>query len=543
MLLGYLSLSILTVLISVFALSSLERINSINNSVIKTDVPLIEATDKMVDNLLAQELYGRRYVLLKSPDMLELFWRRSEEFNHQVEQVSSLKGIENVPVSLMVSLHKEYNSLFIKGVDYMGTPSSLSAKKYDAQIMKKQEELINLIKDVSARARSEQKKKTLMTAGIGTMAFRVSAVLSALGILIGLSAAILITKNISGSIRKLKYATKQISEGTFDYTPDIENQDELGELSDSFGLMAQRLKRLEEMNLDASPLTRLPGGVAIENVVKKRIESNALIAFCLVDLDNFKVFNDRYGYARGSEVIKATARIIENTVEEHGISDDFIGHIGGDDFIVVSSPDRYKKICNAIIDAFDKMIPDFYDPEDRKKGYIEGKTRQGQEMTFPIMTVSIGVVTNQNRKLINTIQVGELAAELKDYAKSIPGSLYVVDKRRKDSQQEISDENVIRFPKNQAGKRIKMFGTHSIARLVLLVFIVLLSQCTPAPLHKDAELKDMKFSAGLKPKDFPREIARLEKIAKTHPDVSVQARAHLQLALLHADHKNRSPII
>ncbi|MEK7197034.1 MAG: hypothetical protein AAB151_05150, partial [Nitrospirota bacterium] len=82
-----------------------------------------------------------------------------------------------------------------------------------------------------------------------------------------------------------------------------------------------------------------------------------------------------------------------------------------------------------------------------------------------------------------------------------------------------------------------MFGTHSIARLVLLVFIVLLSQCTPAPLHKDAELKDMKFSAGLKPKDFPREIARLEKIAKTHPDVSVQARAHLQLALLHADHK------
>ncbi|MEK6581357.1 MAG: diguanylate cyclase, partial [Nitrospirota bacterium] len=171
-------------------------------------------------------------------------------------------------------------------------------------------------------------------------------------------------------------------------------------------------------------------------------------------LDNFKVFNDRYGYARGSEVIKANASIIENTVEEHGISDDFIGHIGGDDFIVVSSPDRYKKICNAIIDAFDKMIPDFYDPEDRKKGYIEGKTRQGQEMTFPIMTVSIAVVTNQHRKLINTIQVGELAAELKDYAKSIPGSLYVVDKRRKDPQQEMSDENVIRFPKKSGGASV-----------------------------------------------------------------------------------------
>ncbi len=83
----------------------------------------------------------------------------------------------------------------------------------------------------------------------------------------------------------------------------------------AFLAMGKRLRKLEEMYLDASPLTRLPGGIAIENVLKKRIDSSQPIAFCVLDLDNFKAFNDRYGYANGSEVIKETAKIIENVVK------------------------------------------------------------------------------------------------------------------------------------------------------------------------------------------------------------------------------------
>jgi hypothetical protein len=105
-----------------------------------------------------------------------------------------------------------------------------------------------------------------------------------------------------------------------------------------------------------------------------------------------------------------------------------MGHIGGDDFVVISTPDRYERICCAVIDAFDSTVPDFYSPEDRELGFIMGKTRQGTEMAFPLMAISIGVVTNRERELKDTLQVGEIAAELKECAKSRHGSNVVVDK-------------------------------------------------------------------------------------------------------------------
>jgi GGDEF domain-containing protein len=228
----------------------------------------------------------------------------------------------------------------------------------------------------------------------------------------------------------LQMATREISEGKFNPLSPVKRHDELGDLSQAFGEMAQRLKRLEEINLDASPLTRLPGGVAVGNILKKKMEENALLAFCLLDLSNFKAYNDRYGYARGNEVIQATARLIARVVGEVGAPEDFIGHIGGDDFVVITTPDRYEAVCRGIIDGFDLLTPDFYAEEDRRRGYLEGKNRQGEEVAFRLMTVAIAVVTNRNRLLTNYIQVGEIAAELKNYAKTFSRSIYVVDQRR-----------------------------------------------------------------------------------------------------------------
>jgi len=150
------------------------------------------------------------------------------------------------------------------------------------------------------------------------------------------------------------------------------------------------------------------------------------------DLDNFKAFNDRYGYANGSEVIKETAKIIEGVVKAKGTPDDFIGHVGGDDYVVITTPEKMRDLSNEIIRQFDLRIPGFYDPAERKQGYILGKTRQGVEMQFPIMTISIAIVTNERRKLTNALEASEIAAELKDYAKTIPKSVFVVDKRRND---------------------------------------------------------------------------------------------------------------
>ncbi|MEW6417957.1 MAG: diguanylate cyclase [Nitrospirota bacterium] len=432
---GYLSLVVLIIIISVFALSSLERLNKINEGIIQGDIPVIEATDEMIDNLLAQEFYARRYIILKSPDMLALFWERSKEFDRMAEKICELPVKHNMPIDRLTSLHKEYNNIFVKGFEYLKNPSSAIAQKYNAQIKKKQEELFGLIKEVSSQTRHAQNEKMLMTARIGTVAFRGGVVLCGAGIILSIIATMLITRNISGSIYQLKHATEEISEGRFEYKSNIRNRDELGELSLAFSEMAKRLKRLEGIYLDTSPLTRLPGGVVIEDVLKRRLNAGTPMAFCLLDMDNFKAFNDFYGYARGSEVIKTTAGIIKAVVSEFEKEDDFIGHIGGDDFVIITSPDRYREICGAIIERFDKMIVDFYDPESRDRGYITIKNRQGQEMKFPIMTISIAVVTNQHRELKNPVQVGEIAAELKEYAKSIPGSIYLIDQRRKDAQQ------------------------------------------------------------------------------------------------------------
>jgi len=122
---------------------------------------------------------------------------------------------------------------------------------------------------------------------------------------------------------------------------------------------------------------------------------HTILVFCMLDLDNFKSYNDRYGYAKGNEVIKATAVIIETAVAEHGGKDDFAGHIGGDDFAVITTAEKYEQICNTIITGFDENIVFFYNTIDRTRGSIVSKNRRGEEMLFPLMTISIGVVTNE----------------------------------------------------------------------------------------------------------------------------------------------------
>jgi diguanylate cyclase (GGDEF)-like protein len=265
---------------------------------------------------------------------------------------------------------------------------------------------------------------------IGNKAVGTTAMLCLVIILLGALAGIVTTRQIVSSIHKLRVATMQISEGNFHYDPGIQSQDEIGDLARAFVAMGKRLKKLEEMYLDASPLTRLPGGVAVENVMNKRLETGKQTAFCVLDMDNFKVFNDYYGYVRGNEVIKDVAKILDTAVKTRGAGDDFVGHIDGDDFVIITNPAHMKDVCSEVVRLFDERIRQHYDQKDLASGFIFGKSRQGQEMQFPIMTLSIAVVTNEKRTFANTLEASTVAAELKDYAKTIPTSVFVVDQRR-----------------------------------------------------------------------------------------------------------------
>jgi len=431
MLLGYMTLVGLTVAVVVYALVSLQRINILNTSIVKVDVVVQEAADKMLDAVLGQDMYEKRYLILKSDDMRSLYFKRGDEFRTWLTSLKSLPRDSGLPVATIISLHEQYTGLFHREVQLIREKKVGQAYALSNGALKNTlDRLIDTLKKMSLASNAAEDNKMKQISRIGRTAFFTTAMLCVFGIIAGAVAGLVVTHHISSSINKLKVGTEHVAEGNFDFDPKIETQDEIGSLSKAFIAMGKRLRKLEEMYLDASPLTRLPGGIAIENVLKKRIDAGHPLAFCVLDLDNFKAFNDRYGYANGSEVIKETAHIIENVVKLKGSTEDFIGHVGGDDFVVITTPDYMRSISEEIIHEFDRRIPDFYDAEDRARGHILGKTRQGVEMQFPIMSISIAIVTNERRKLTNPLEASEIAAELKDYAKTIPKSVFVVDKRR-----------------------------------------------------------------------------------------------------------------
>lgn len=189
------------------------------------------------------------------------------------------------------------------------------------------------------------------------------------------------------------------------------------------------LERTEE-EYSASPTTRLPGNISIEKAIMRRIAKKLSFAACYCDLDNFKAYNDTYGFSKGDIIIRLTAQIIMEAMKKLGNNDDFLGHIGGDDFILITTPDKVDQISKKIIDTFDRIIPFYYAKEARKIGYIESLDRQGRQNRFPIMTISIVVVSNVNREIRHIGEVSDISAELKKYAKMQTGSKVVKDRRR-----------------------------------------------------------------------------------------------------------------
>ncbi len=183
-------------------------------------------------------------------------------------------------------------------------------------------------------------------------------------------------------------------------------------------------------DLEANPLTRLPGNVSILNELSQRLAGGKVFAVLYVDLDKFKAYNDTYGFEHGDQVIKETARILIRSAQEKGNTDDFIGHIGGDDYVIVTDMTKAELIAARVVELFDQASPGFYNENDRKLGYIIAKDRQGVEKKIGLLSISIGIVTNQNRKIEHVAQIGEIGAELKKYAKSQEKSNYVLDQRK-----------------------------------------------------------------------------------------------------------------
>jgi GGDEF domain-containing protein len=185
-----------------------------------------------------------------------------------------------------------------------------------------------------------------------------------------------------------------------------------------------------ERDVSVHPSTRLPGTTEIEREIRRRLESNQEFAVCYADLDHFKEFNDRYSYYDGDRVIYILSRVLHDVVKGLMGSRGFVGHIGGDDFIFIIPASDISPVCSEILEVFDSLIPLQYNDQDRRAGYFFGKDRRGQLHRVPLMTLSIGIVTNRHRRFAHPAQVSELATEMKSYAKTLPGSVFVVDRRQ-----------------------------------------------------------------------------------------------------------------
>jgi len=189
------------------------------------------------------------------------------------------------------------------------------------------------------------------------------------------------------------------------------------------------LIRRSSANLDASPLTRLPGNVSINKELMDQIQNKENFAVLYVDIDNFKAVNDYYGFEKGDNVIKETARILIDSIQKKGTTKDFVGHIGGDDFVIITALEKAEDIAKKIIMDFDNISPTFFEEKDRLKGYIETKGRDNQIHKFGFPTISLGVITNLKKEFTHTAQVNSLGAEIKSLAKKFSESKYIFDKR------------------------------------------------------------------------------------------------------------------
>jgi len=190
------------------------------------------------------------------------------------------------------------------------------------------------------------------------------------------------------------------------------------------------IMRRNRQGLDANPLTRLPGNVTIQHKITTALLDGKAMAVLYCDLNHFKAYNDAYGFEAGDRVLKSTAEFLIAAVERVGHEGDFVGHIGGDDFIIVSVPDAMEKLAEDICRGYDALSPGFYKEEDRARGRLLSKDRQGEALEFPLLSIAVGVCHNGLKPLANYAEVSGIGSELKKHAKRIETSHFEIDRRK-----------------------------------------------------------------------------------------------------------------
>lgn len=398
-----------------YSITALTSISRTANEIGSIDLAAAEAVDSLKDALRSQQRAVGKFSIIHDQEYRELYAARMATFRE------SLSVLEKTGLSDLRKLQHDYDSYdHVARKVFAGASFAEKELKSAFNLVEKGIETLRerqslLLKSKLSAARDKE-SKTISRAMM--LAFS--------GVFIAIFVAALLVYSLSTSISKLKKATHRIAAGDFDHDLKIAQGDEIGDLAQDFLVMAARLKELEQISLDASPLTRLPGNIAIERYINRHLKEERPFAMCYLDLDNFKSYNDHYGYIKASEVLKEAGHVIYEAVAGVKKTDTFVGHIGGDDFVVIVDEADADATCQAIIREIDAMIPKYYSDEDRVKGFIDGVDRYGVERRFQLISISIAALVCRPGDYGSAAEIATTAAKLKDQVKSTSGSNYII---------------------------------------------------------------------------------------------------------------------
>ncbi len=247
---------------------------------------------------------------------------------------------------------------------------------------------------------------------------------------IAMAVALLVSRRITRPLAMLNVEALLVAKGELDGELPVRGRHEIAQLAASFNRMIRALRTMRAEDRAANPLTGLPGNERLLAELTTRLGRGEKLAACYVDIDHFKTYNDTYGFVRGDQMLLALSDILGSTVAEAGGEGTFVGHIGGDDFLVICRPEQAERLAAAIIARFDAAVPGLYSEEDRARGHVVAVDRRGRQERIPLASLSIAVVTNGRREIAHPGELARIAAQLKQKAKATPGSVVVVDQRR-----------------------------------------------------------------------------------------------------------------
>lgn len=424
----YLLLVFFSLIASGYALSSLHKQTKVSRALVHIEIKAAAMARDLQSELRTQERLSGQLTIRQTSEAFELLKEKiagSEPSQRLFLSIISPDHQQNF--STLFSQYKESSEEFLKTLQEQ---KESAAVFYKNSLRPNQHAILDTLKDFRA---SQQQKIDLSLDQLSNdsdSAFRITMILLLLGLALSTPVGVSVILQMHRSLRKLTNATQQIAEGNYDLDIDTTDRDEFGQLTREFIAMGHKLREYEILNLDASPLTHLPGNLVIQRRVEELLQEGTSFAHAFVDLDHFKAFNDRYGYQKGSDIITAVAEILSHVVKEHGNPEDFIGHIGGDDYIFLTSTDKVEFLAQKFIEMFDRKIPEFYSEADREKGSFVGEDRFGVKRDFQIMTVSISIICSERSNYASATAISHECAKMKEHLKRLPGSNYLIDRRK-----------------------------------------------------------------------------------------------------------------